>query len=92
MSRGFDFDSFEMDDSRESDSYDRGRETGVGMGGRSLSGASVRLQQQRLRIYTHASGSAQRDAVNLLEEQLFPSVPKLESCRNVAEKESQLIQ
>jgi integrase len=26
-----------------------------------------------LEIYTHASGSAQRDAVNLLEEQLFPS-------------------
>jgi hypothetical protein len=30
MSRGFDFDSFEMDDFRESDSYDRGRETGAG--------------------------------------------------------------
>jgi integrase len=26
-----------------------------------------------LEVYTHASGSAQRDAVNLLEEQLFPS-------------------
>jgi integrase len=25
-------------------------------------------------IYSHASGSAQRDAVNLLEEQLFPNV------------------
>ncbi len=49
MSRGFDFDSFEMDDFRESDSYDRGRETGAGRGGSSLSGASVRLQLQRLR-------------------------------------------
>jgi len=45
-----------------------------------------------LEIYTHASGSAQRDAVNLLEEQLFPNVPKLESCGNTAEKESQLVQ
>ena len=27
MSRGFDFDSFGMDDFRESDSYGRGRET-----------------------------------------------------------------
>src|SRR5262245_28580772 len=31
-----------------------------------------------LDIYTHANGSAQRDALNLLEEQLFPNVPKLE--------------
>src|ERR1041384_8001476 len=45
-----------------------------------------------LDIYTHASGSAQRDAVNLLEEQLFPNVPKLESCGNIAETESQLVQ
>jgi integrase len=45
-----------------------------------------------LEIYTHASGSAQRDAVNLLEEQLFPNVPKLESYGNIAEKESQLVQ
>jgi hypothetical protein len=49
MSRGFDFDSFGMDDFRESESYDRGRETGAGRGGNSLSGASVRLEQQRLR-------------------------------------------
>jgi len=49
MSRGFDFDSFEMDDFRESDSYDRGREAGAGRGGGSLSGASVRLQLQKLR-------------------------------------------
>ena len=41
-----------------------------------------------LEIYTHASGSAQRDAVNLLEEQLFPNVPKLESCGSIAEKKS----
>ena len=45
-----------------------------------------------LDIYTHASGSAQRDAVNLLEEQLFPNVPKLESCGSMAETESQLVQ
>jgi len=37
MSRGFDFDSFEMDDFRESDSYDRGRETGAGRGDGSVS-------------------------------------------------------
>ena len=47
MSRGFDFDSFEMDDFRESDSYDRSRETGAGRG--SLSNTSARLQLQRLR-------------------------------------------
>jgi len=45
-----------------------------------------------LDIYTHASGSAQRDAVNLLEGHLFPNVPKLESCGNVSETESQLVQ
>jgi len=49
MSRGFDFDSFEMDDFRESDSYDRSRETGAGRGGNSPSGASSRLHLQRLR-------------------------------------------
>jgi hypothetical protein len=49
MSRGFDFDSFEMDDFRESDSYGRGREAGAGRGGSSPSGASVRLQLQKLR-------------------------------------------
>jgi len=49
MSRGFDFDPFDMDDFRESDSYDRGRETDAGRGGSSLSGASVRLQLQKLR-------------------------------------------
>jgi len=29
-----------------------------------------------LQVYTHASGSAQRQAVNQLEDQLFPNVPK----------------
>src|ERR1700737_5555914 len=45
-----------------------------------------------LEIYTHASGSAQRDAVNCLEQQFFPNVPKLENCGSIAEKESQLVQ
>lgn len=45
-----------------------------------------------LEVYTHASGSAQRDAVNLLGDQLFPNVPKLESCGSIAEKESELVQ
>jgi hypothetical protein len=44
-----------------------------------------------LEVHTHASGSVQRDAVNLLEEQLFPNAPKLESC-GIAETESQLVQ
>lgn len=48
MSRGFDFDSF-MDDFRESDSQDRGREIGTGRGGSSPSYTSVRLQLQKLR-------------------------------------------
>jgi hypothetical protein len=29
-----------------------------------------------LEIYTHASVIAQREAVNLLDERVFPSVPK----------------
>ncbi len=45
-----------------------------------------------LEIYTHASSSAQRDAVNLLEEQWFPNVPELESCGSIAETKSQLVQ
>jgi hypothetical protein len=48
MSRGFDFDSF-MDDFRESDSPDRGREIGTGRGGNSPSYTTVRLQLQKLR-------------------------------------------
>ena len=37
-----------------------------------------------LEVYTHASGSAQRDAVNLLEDncsQMFPSSTKVEILR-----------
>jgi hypothetical protein len=49
MSRGYDFDSFAMDDPRGPDSSDRGRETGAGRGGGSLSNTSVRLQLQKLR-------------------------------------------
>jgi hypothetical protein len=49
MSRGFDFDSFGIDDFRESDSYDRGRETSASRGAGSLSNTSVRLELQRLR-------------------------------------------
>jgi hypothetical protein len=49
MSRGFDFDSFDMDDFRESDSYDHGRDTGAGRASGSPSSASVRLELQRLR-------------------------------------------
>src|SRR3984893_4172930 len=49
MSRGFHFDPFEMDDFRESDSYDHGRETIAGSGGGSLSNTSVRLQLEELR-------------------------------------------
>src|SRR5712692_7062163 len=45
-----------------------------------------------LEVYTHASVSAQRDAVNLLEGQLFPNVPKLENSGNTAHEESQLVQ
>jgi len=45
-----------------------------------------------LEIYSHASGSAQRDAVNLLEDQLFPNVPKLEGSGDAVQEESQLVQ
>ena len=55
MSRGYDFDSFGMDDFRESDSDDRGRETSAGRAGGSLSNTSVRLQLQRLREKEMAS-------------------------------------
>jgi hypothetical protein len=48
MSRGFDFDSF-MEDFRESNSHDRGREIGTGKAGSSPSYTSVRLQLQKLR-------------------------------------------
>jgi len=45
-----------------------------------------------LGVYTHASGSAQRDAVNPLEEQLFLNIPTLESCGIIAKTERQLVQ
>jgi integrase len=45
-----------------------------------------------LEVYTHASASAQRDAVNLLEDQLFPNVPKFERSGNTTQDESQLVQ
>ena len=48
MSRSFDFDSF-MDDFRESDSNDRGREIGTDRSGSSPFYTSVRLQLQKLR-------------------------------------------
>lgn len=41
---------------------------------------------------THPSERAHRDPVNLLEEQLFPNVPKLEGCQNTTQEESQLVQ
>ena len=45
-----------------------------------------------LEVYTHASVSAQRDAVNLLESQLFPSVPKFDESGNTAQEKPQLLQ
>jgi len=45
-----------------------------------------------LDVYTHASASAQRDAVNLLEDQLFPNVPKFDGSGNTAQEEPQLLQ
>ena len=45
-----------------------------------------------LEVYTHASVSAQRDAVNLLEGQLFPNVPKFDGSGNTAQEEPQLLQ
>jgi integrase len=39
-----------------------------------------------LEVYTHASVTAQRDAVDLLDEQVFPNVPKnADGSRNTAE-------
>jgi integrase len=45
-----------------------------------------------LEVYTHASGSAQRDAVNMLADQLFPNVPKLDGDGSTAQEEPQVIQ
>jgi integrase len=45
-----------------------------------------------LEVYTHASGSAQRDTVNMLADQLFPNVPKLDGSENTAMEAPQAIQ
>jgi integrase len=45
-----------------------------------------------LEVYTHASVSAQREAVNLLEGQLFPNVPKFDGSGNTTQEEPQLLQ
>jgi hypothetical protein len=45
-----------------------------------------------IEVYTHASEGAQRDAVNLLGDQLFPNVPKLEDSGNTAQEKPQLLQ
>jgi integrase len=45
-----------------------------------------------LEVYTHASGSAQRDAVNMLADQLFPNVPKFDGSGNTGQEEPQVIQ
>jgi integrase len=45
-----------------------------------------------LEVYTHTSGSAQRDAVNLLADQLFSNGPKLYGGGNTALEEPQVIQ
>jgi len=45
-----------------------------------------------LEVYTHASGSAHRDAVNMLADQLFPNVPKFDGSGNTAQEEPQVIQ
>ena len=41
---------------------------------------------------SHASASAQGDAVNLLEDQLFPKVPERERSRNTLQEGSALVQ
>ena len=77
MSRGFDFDSFGMDDFRESDSYDRGRETTAGRGGGSLSNTSVRLQLQKLReketISDHRASQAEISRATSPDHRDLPS-------------------
>ena len=45
-----------------------------------------------LEVCTHASANAQRDAVNLLEDQLFPNVPKFDESGNTAQEKPQLLQ
>jgi integrase len=64
--------------------------------GMSLKVAQTQLRHSHLattlKIYTHATESAQTDTVNLLEEQLIPNVPNLGSCGNIAETKSQSVQ
>jgi hypothetical protein len=45
-----------------------------------------------LEVYTQASGSAQKEAVNMLADQSFPNVPKLDGSGNTAREEPQVIQ
>jgi len=45
-----------------------------------------------LEVYTHASVSAQRDAVILLESQLFPNVPKFDESGNTGQEEAHVLQ
>ncbi len=45
-----------------------------------------------LEIYTHASASAQREAVILLENQLFPNVPKFDESGNTVQGQAQRVQ
>jgi hypothetical protein len=57
----------------------------------SCTGSTGHLQLAKtLEVYTHASGSAQRDAANMLEDQLLPNVPKLENGGTTAEEPSQV--
>ena len=44
-----------------------------------------------LKIYTEASESARHELVNLLDEQLFPNVPKLKGSQETKEDESRLV-
>jgi hypothetical protein len=44
-----------------------------------------------LEVYTRAGGSVQRDAVNLLEEQLIPNVTKADESRKIAQEKPQLL-
>jgi dTDP-4-dehydrorhamnose 3,5-epimerase-like enzyme len=63
-------------------------------------GTPLKIAQAQLRhsqmattldAHTHSSMTARRDAVNLLEGQLFPNIPKLENDENTAQEKTQLI-
>jgi hypothetical protein len=45
-----------------------------------------------LDVYTHASVTAQRDAVKLVEDRLVPDVLKSENGEKTAQEETQLVQ